>query len=91
MASTKKNKYPNKIFSDWKENQLLVELVTETFAFCVSIMRAAATLSGLSYKEVNAIVFLIFEPVLVLLFFGLWRWEKLKYRKLTTNTKDEKV
>lgn len=54
-------------------------------------MRTAAALSGLPYKEVNAIVFLIFEPVLVLLFFGLWRWEKLKYRKLTTNTKGEKV
>ena len=83
MASAKKNKYPSKILSNWDENQLLVELVTETFAFCVSIMRAAAALSGLSYKEVNAIVFLIFEPVLVLLFFGLWRCEKHKYKKLS--------
>ena len=70
---------------------MLVELVSETFAFCVSIMRAAAALSGLSYKEINAIVFLIFEPVLVLLFFGLWRWEKRKYRNLVTNPKGEKV
>ena len=91
MASTKKNKYPNKIQSNWGENQLLVELVTEAFAFCVSIMRTAAALSGLSYKEINAIVFLIFEPVLVLIFFGLWRWEKYKYKNLGPNTKAEKV
>lgn len=64
-----------------------MELVTETFAFCVAIMRAVAALSGLSYKEINAIVFLIFEPVLVLLFFGLWRWEKRRYKKLSDQYK----
>lgn len=66
---------------------MLVELVTEAFAFCVSIMRNAAALSGLSYKEINSIVFLIFQPVLVLLFFGLWRWEKYKYKKLRAKHK----
>jgi len=66
---------------------LLVEFVTELFAFCVFIMRTVATLTGLTYKEINAIVFLIVGPALVLLFFCLWRLEKRKSEKISRQRK----
>jgi len=66
---------------------LLVEFVTELFAFCVFIMRTAAVLAGLTYKEINAIVFLIVGPALVLLFFGLWRFEKRKSKGISDQRK----
>ena len=52
--------------------------IVNIFEFCVKIMRASANLTGLSYKEVNTIVFLIIEPALVIIFFTLWRYEKHK-------------
>ena len=52
--------------------------IVTIFEFCVEVMRASANLTGLSYKEVNTIVFLIIEPALVIIFFTLWRYEKYK-------------
>ena len=54
-------------------------------------MRTAAALSGLSCKEVNAIVFLIFEPVLMLLFLTYGAGKSTNTKNLVTNTKGEKV
>jgi len=50
-------------------------------------MRTVATLTGLTYREINAIVFLIVGPALVLLFFCLWRLEKRKSEKISRQRK----
>ena len=53
-------------------------MITDIFEYCVSLMRVLAALTGFTYKELNALIFLIFQPGLLLIFFVLWRIEKHK-------------
>tara|TARA_X000000950_G_C13509815_1_gene495254 strand:+ start:301 stop:480 length:180 start_codon:yes stop_codon:yes gene_type:complete len=57
-----------------------MDIVNQLFQFCVNVMYALAHLTGFTYKEINAIVFLIIQPMMVILFFLLWRYEKIKNR-----------
>jgi len=56
----------------------MASLINSIFSECVELMRLMATLTGLSYKEINTIIFLILQPLLVLIFFLLWQREKTK-------------
>ncbi len=53
------------------------------FLICVELMRDLSSISGLSYKSLNVLVFLVIQPLLILVFFILWRKEKSKGRKST--------
>ena len=55
-----------------------MELISYLFQLCVNAMYLLADLTNTTYKEINAIVFLILQPGLVMLFFLLWRYEKKK-------------
>jgi hypothetical protein len=61
-----------------KRGSLMASLFSSIFSECVELMRLMATLTGLSYKEINTIIFLILQPLLVLVFFLLWQREKTK-------------
>lgn len=56
----------------------MASLISSIFSECVELMRLMATLTGFSYKEINTIIFLILQPLLVLVFFLLWQREKTK-------------
>lgn len=56
----------------------MASLISSLFSECVELMRLTATLTGLSYKEINTIIFLILQPSLILIFFLLWQREKTK-------------
>ena len=56
----------------------MASLISSIFSECVELMRLMATLTGFSYKEINTIIFLILQPLLVLVFFLLWQREKAK-------------
>ena len=58
-----------------------MELISYLFQLCVDAMYLLADLTNTTYKEINAIVFLILQPGLVTLFFLLWRFEKKKTGK----------
>ena len=53
------------------------------FQICVDLMRYLSSISGLSYKSLNVLVFLVIQPLLILVFFILWKKEKSKGRKST--------
>ena len=53
------------------------------FQICVDLMRYLSSISGLSYESLNVLVFLVIQPLLILVFFILWRKEKSKGRKST--------
>ena len=61
-----------------------MELISYLFQLCVNAMYLLADLTNTTYKEINAIVFLIIQPGLVLFFFLLWRYEKKKKVKTKT-------
>tara|TARA_B110000003_G_scaffold51542_1_gene50651 strand:+ start:318 stop:509 length:192 start_codon:yes stop_codon:yes gene_type:complete len=62
-----------------------MELLSDLFQLCVNAMYLLSDLTNTTYKEINAIVFLIIQPGLVLLFFLLWRYEKKKTVTPKTN------
>ena len=45
---------------------------------CIQFLRDIASVTGLSYEEINVWLFIILQPSLILLFFVLWRIEKKK-------------
>ena len=48
------------------------------FQLCVDVMHLLADLTNTTYKEINAIVFLIIQPGLVFFFLFLWIYERQK-------------
>ena len=56
------------------------ELVDFIFKVCVFVLVDLADFFGISYELINIIIFVIFQPALILLFFILWRKEKKKNR-----------
>ena len=54
------------------------ELIDFIFKICVILLVDLAELLGLSYEALNIIIFIIFQPALIVLFFILWRIEKRK-------------
>ena len=58
-------------------------MIEMLFLICVELMRDLSSISGLSYKSLNVLVFLVIQPLLILAFFILWRKEKSKGRKST--------
>ena len=56
------------------------ELIDFIFKICVILLVDLAEMLGLSYEALNIIIFIIFQPALIVLFFILWRIEKRKNR-----------
>ena len=54
----------------------MIDLLTMIFTLCVELMKYFSLISGLSYKEINVLVFLVIQPLLILVFFRLWRKER---------------
>ena len=55
-----------------------LELIDFIFKVCVIVLVDLANLIGISYEAVNIIIFVFLEPALILLFFILWRKERIK-------------
>ena len=60
----------------------MIDLIITFFTFCVQLMHTLADWSGLSYKEVNALIFLILQPLLILFFATLWIFQLRESRSL---------
>ena len=54
------------------------ELIDFVFKVCVIVLVDLANLIGISYEAINIIIFVFFQPALILLFFILWRKERKK-------------
>ena len=48
------------------------ETVTDVFWACVHIMQWVCSVTGLSYEALNIWLFIIIQPTLIVIFFGLW-------------------
>lgn len=63
------------------------DLVVSFFSSCVRSMIFLADFFGLGYKEINALIFLVVQPSLILLFLVFWMVEKRKTSALIKNEK----
>ena len=55
-----------------------VAWVDTIFKICVYILVDLADLIGTSYEAINIWIFVILQPLLIIIFFVLWRKEKKK-------------
>ena len=58
-------------------------MINDFFNWCVLVLEIMADLIGMSYELINILIFVILQPLLIIVFFYLWRRETKKYRKIS--------
>ena len=53
----------------------------EIFYQCVWLLEEIGKVTGMGYELTNIVIFVFFNPALIILFFILWIYEKRKYRR----------
>ena len=54
------------------------------FWWCVEVLKVGGDITGLGYNLLNILMFIILQPALIILFFGLW-WSERGRRNETKN------
>ena len=52
------------------------------FWFCVDLLKVWGDWTGLGYNLLNILIFILLQPLLILVFFILWRIELKRRKKL---------
>lgn len=55
---------------------MLETLITNFFYWCVYVLEVIGDITGMGYMLANIVIFVVIEPLLILLFFYLWIKEK---------------
>ena len=55
---------------------MLETLITNFFYWCVYVLEVIGDITGMGYMLANIVIFVVIEPLLILLFFYLWVKEK---------------
>jgi len=58
-------------------------MINDFFNWCVLVLEIMAKHTGMSYELINILIFVILQPLLILIFFYLWRKETKKYREIS--------
>jgi hypothetical protein len=58
-------------------------MINNFFNWCVLVLEIMAEIMGISYELINILIFVILQPLLILIFFYLWRKETKKYREIS--------
>ena len=66
-----------------KTSKIVSEVINDFFIWCVLILKKIAELTGMSYELINILIFVILQPLLIFIFFYLWRREKHKYKEIS--------
>ncbi len=61
-------------------------MINDFFNWCVLVLEIMAEHTGMSYELINILIFVILQPLLILIFFYLWRKERY-YCKSSKNIK----
>ena len=56
-------------------------MVNVFFNWCVWVLEVIGNVTGMGYELTNIVIFVVLQPVLILLFFILWRRERKKNRR----------
>jgi len=55
---------------------VLENLINDFFYWCVYVLQVIGHFTGMGYQLANIVIFVIIQPLLILLFFYLWVKEK---------------
>ena len=58
-------------------------MINDFFNWCVLVLEIMAEVMGISYELINILIFVILQPLLILIFFYLLRKETKKYREIS--------
>ena len=58
-------------------------MINDFFNWCVLVLEIMAEIMGISYELINILIFVILQPLLILIFFYLWRKERQKFREIS--------
>ena len=58
-------------------------MINDFFNWCVLVLEIMAQYTWMSYELINILIFVILQPLLILIFFYLWRRERTKYREIS--------
>ena len=58
-------------------------MINDFFNWCVLILEIIAKNTSISYELINILIFVILQPLLILIFFYLWRRERRRFREIS--------
>jgi len=58
-------------------------MINDLFNWCVLVLEIMAEAIGMSYELLNILIFVILQPLLILIFFYLWIRVRKKYREIS--------
>ena len=64
-------------------SKIVSEVINDFFIWCVLILKKIAELTGMSYELINILIFVILQPLLIFIFFYLWRRETKKFKEIS--------
>ena len=60
------------------------------FWVCVDLLKVWGDWTGLGYNLLNILIFILLQPLLILVFFILWRVERRKRIKIQTSADNDR-
>ena len=73
--------YGSYVYFEWGSAKEFQKDVDWLFSACVKILQDWGRWTGLGYNLLNIIIFIILQPLLILIFFVLWRIEVSKRKR----------
>ena len=73
--------YGSYVYFEWGSAKEFQKDVDWLFWACVKILQDWGRWTGLGYNLLNIIIFIILQPLLILIFFVLWRIEVSKRKR----------
>ena len=73
--------YGSYVYFEWGSAKEFQKDVDWLFWACVKILQDWGMWTGLGYNLLNIIIFIILQPLLILIFFVLWRIEVSKRKR----------
>ena len=58
-------------------------MINDLFNWCVLVLEIMAEATGMSYELIKILIFVILQPLLILIFFYLWIRQRKKYREIS--------
>jgi hypothetical protein len=59
-------------------------MIIDFFNWCVYVLEVIGNVTGMGYELANIVIFVFIQPLLILIFFVLWRREVKKSRPSKT-------
>ena len=57
-------------------------MINDFFNWCVYVLEVIGNVTGMGYELANIVIFVFIKPLLILIFFYLWKKEKKKNESL---------